>query len=225
MAACTNHELLRELPRCQEEARRVSKRERRREARQDAAMTHVYRFAGHRSGISIYTLEAGEDSCAYGCRSSSSCSWQLWTAAAMHAQIANPIPAPVEKRGLMVEISGSSCACPDTRGMRPADQDVDRRPAGRASVTSATFRTAAGSPTTRAAFCICSIATTSRRCTRTSPPPSRSPSTTGWRADSSDSTSTRSSRRTASSTRCTASARWATRRRPTSSRPGSRRRT
>ena len=52
---------------------------------------------------------------------------------------------------------------------------------------------------------------------------SRSRSTTGWRAGSSDSTFTPSSRATACSTRCTRSARRATRRRPTSSRPGSRR--
>ena len=47
-----------------------------------------------------------------------------WAAAgAVHAQITNPIPAPVEKRGLMVEIS-DVVRLPDTRGIRPADQDV-----------------------------------------------------------------------------------------------------
>jgi Glucose / Sorbosone dehydrogenase len=47
----------------------------------------------------------------------------LLTAGAIHAQITNPIPAPVEKRGLMVEIS-DVVRLPDTRGLRPADQDV-----------------------------------------------------------------------------------------------------
>ena len=46
------------------------------------------------------------------------------TAAAIHAQITtNPLPAPVEKRGLMVEIRDVA-RLPDSRGMRPADQDV-----------------------------------------------------------------------------------------------------
>jgi hypothetical protein len=56
----------------------------------------------------------------------------LWTAGAIHAQITNPIPAPVEKRGLMVEIS-DVVRLPDTRGLRPADQDVS--PAGWARVS------------------------------------------------------------------------------------------
>jgi hypothetical protein len=55
----------------------------------------------------------------------------LWAAGAIHAQITNPIPAPVEKRGLMVEIS-DVVRLPDTRGLRPADQDVS--PAGWARV-------------------------------------------------------------------------------------------
>ena len=41
----------------------------------------------------------------------------------MHAQIANPFPAPLEKRGLAVEIR-DVVRLPETRGMRPADQDV-----------------------------------------------------------------------------------------------------
>ena len=53
-------------------------------------------------------------------------------AAAIHAQIANPIPAPVEKRGLTVEIA-DVVRLPDTRGLRPADQDVS--PAGWARVS------------------------------------------------------------------------------------------
>ena len=47
----------------------------------------------------------------------------LWTAGALHGQITNPISARVEKRGLMVEIS-DVVRLPDTRGLRPADQDV-----------------------------------------------------------------------------------------------------
>ncbi len=56
-----------------------------------------------------------------------------WTAAAIHAQIAaNPIPAPVVKRGLAVEIR-DLVRLPDTRAMRPADQDIS--PAGWARVS------------------------------------------------------------------------------------------
>ena len=41
------------------------------------------------------------------------------------AQItANPFPAPLEKRGLAVEIR-DVVRLPETRGMRPADQDVN----------------------------------------------------------------------------------------------------
>ena len=105
----------------------------------------------------------------------------------------------------MVEIK-DVVRLPDTRGLRPPTR-TSRPPAGRASVSSATCRTAAGSPTTRAGCCICSTATTSRRSTRTSPRRSRSRFTTGWKAGSSGSTSTRNSRATACSTRCTANAR------------------
>src|SRR4051812_34139219 len=49
------------------------------------------------------------------------------------AQItSNPIPAPVEKRGTAVEIR-ELVRLPDTRGIRPADQDVS--PAGWARVS------------------------------------------------------------------------------------------
>ena len=52
---------------------------------------------------------------------------------ALDAQItANPIPAPVEKRGLVVEIA-DVVRLPQTRGMRPPDQDVN--PAGWARVS------------------------------------------------------------------------------------------
>ncbi len=48
----------------------------------------------------------------------------LGAAGAIGAQITtNPLPAPVEKRGLMVEIRDVA-RLPDTRGIRPADQDV-----------------------------------------------------------------------------------------------------
>src|SRR5262245_45536883 len=43
----------------------------------------------------------------------------------------NPIPAPIENRGLTVEIV-ELARLPDTRGIRPADQDV--KPAGWARV-------------------------------------------------------------------------------------------
>jgi Glucose / Sorbosone dehydrogenase len=56
----------------------------------------------------------------------------LWAAGPSHAQIADPIPAPIEKRGLMVEIR-DVVRLPDTRGLRPADQDVV--PAGWARVS------------------------------------------------------------------------------------------
>src|SRR2546423_496633 len=57
----------------------------------------------------------------------------IWTAGASHAQItSNPIPAPIVKRGLAVEIK-DLLRLPDTRGMRPADQDVS--PSGWARVS------------------------------------------------------------------------------------------
>ncbi|MDO8679380.1 MAG: PQQ-dependent sugar dehydrogenase [Acidobacteriota bacterium] len=56
----------------------------------------------------------------------------LGTARAMHGQIANPIPAPIQKRGLMVEIR-DVVRLPETRGLRPADQDVS--PAGWARIS------------------------------------------------------------------------------------------
>ena len=56
----------------------------------------------------------------------------LLAAAAMHAQITNPIPNPVIKRGLSVEIK-DVVRLPETRRLRPADQDVT--PAGWARVS------------------------------------------------------------------------------------------
>ena len=64
------------------------------------------------------------------------------TAGALDAQItSNPIPAPIVKRGILVEVNDLA-RLPDTRGIRPADQDVSpsgwpresfakRRPSGR----------------------------------------------------------------------------------------------
>jgi hypothetical protein len=56
----------------------------------------------------------------------------LAAAGVIDAQIANPIAAPVVKRGLSVEIR-DVVRLPDTRGLRPADQDVV--PAGWARVS------------------------------------------------------------------------------------------
>src|ERR1044071_8967108 len=57
----------------------------------------------------------------------------LWISATVEAQItSNPIPAPIVKRGLAVEIK-DLVRLPDTRGMRPADQDVS--PSGWARVS------------------------------------------------------------------------------------------
>jgi hypothetical protein len=50
----------------------------------------------------------------------------------LSAQIQDPLPAHVEKRGLMVEIR-DVVRLPDTRGLRPPDQDVN--PAGSARVS------------------------------------------------------------------------------------------
>ena len=61
----------------------------------------------------------------------------LWAGGALDAQVgnpiaANPIPAPVTKRGLTVEIR-DVVRLPETRGLRPAEQDVV--PAGWARVS------------------------------------------------------------------------------------------
>jgi len=48
----------------------------------------------------------------------------FWTATRIPGQItSNPIPGRIEKRGLAVEIR-DVVRLPDTRGIRPADQDV-----------------------------------------------------------------------------------------------------
>ena len=57
----------------------------------------------------------------------------ICSAGAIEAQITNnPIPAPIAKRGIAVEIR-DLVRLPDTRGMRPADQDVS--PSGWARVS------------------------------------------------------------------------------------------
>src|SRR5512139_105185 len=56
-----------------------------------------------------------------------------WSVHALHAQIgANPVPEPVRKRGLAVEIR-DLVRLPDTRGTLPDGQDVS--PAGRARIS------------------------------------------------------------------------------------------
>src|SRR5262245_34948309 len=56
----------------------------------------------------------------------------LCAVAAIRAQVTNPIPAPVVKRGLAVQVR-DVVRLPETRGMRSADQDVV--PAGWARVS------------------------------------------------------------------------------------------
>ena len=56
----------------------------------------------------------------------------LCAASTIHAQITDPISNPIVKRGLSVEIEDVA-RLPETRGMRPADQDVT--PAGWARVS------------------------------------------------------------------------------------------
>jgi len=58
----------------------------------------------------------------------------LLVAGAVEAQItSNPIPAPIEKRGLAVEIV-EVARLPDTRGVRPPEEDT--KPAGWARINS-----------------------------------------------------------------------------------------
>src|SRR6267378_853678 len=57
----------------------------------------------------------------------------MWVARAIETQItSNPIPAPITKHGLAIEIK-DLVRLPDTRGTRPADQDVN--PAGWARIS------------------------------------------------------------------------------------------
>src|SRR5688500_148418 len=57
----------------------------------------------------------------------------VWAIVALDAQItSNPIPPPIEKRGIAVEIR-DLVRLPDTRGLRPLTEDVN--PAGWARVS------------------------------------------------------------------------------------------
>ena len=56
----------------------------------------------------------------------------LGTVVVLSAQLPGPVPSPVEKRGLEVEIR-DLVRLPDTRGIRPLDQDVS--PAGWARIS------------------------------------------------------------------------------------------
>ena len=47
----------------------------------------------------------------------------LWTNGALRAQLADPIPTPIPKRGLSVEIRDVA-RLPDTRTLRPAADDT-----------------------------------------------------------------------------------------------------
>jgi hypothetical protein len=59
----------------------------------------------------------------------------IWTAGAADAPItSNPIPEPIVKRGLAVEVK-DLVRLPDTRGLRSADADQDVSPAGWARVS------------------------------------------------------------------------------------------
>ena len=143
----------------------------------------------------------------------------LGAASVIHAQISNPIPAPIVKRGLAVEIR-EVVRLPDTRGLRPADQDV--APAGWARVSYVRDlpdgrRFANDS---RGFLYLLDSQQPALGVRERRRRLSVAPSTTGWRAGSSGSTFTRSSRATACSTRCTPSARWAIRRRPNFIPPG-----
>ena len=99
----------------------------------------------------------------------------IWTAGAADAPItSNPIPEPIVKRGLAVEVKDLA-RLPDTRNLRPPDQDV--APAAWARVNYVRdLPMAAASPTIREGFCIGSTRTIKRTCTRTSarPFPTRS---------------------------------------------------
>src|SRR5688572_19998886 len=76
----------------------------------------------------------------------------------------NPIPERIVKRGIAVEVV-ELARLPDSRGIRPADQDV--KPAGWARINYVrAFPTAAGSSTTRAVSCTGSIRAISPTCTR-----------------------------------------------------------
>ena len=146
----------------------------------------------------------------------------LWAAGAIHAQVTNPIPAPVEKRGLMVEIS-DVVRLPDTRGLRPADQDVS--PAGWARV-SYVRDLPDGRRFANDSRGLLYLLDGSNQPAVYADVAAVFPFVVYNRLESGSSglPSTRNSRGTACSTRCTANARWVTPRRRTSSRRDSPRR-
>ncbi len=75
----------------------------------------------------------------------------IGTAGALDAQItSNPIPAPIVKRGIQVEVK-DLVRLPDTRGIRPADQDVSPAGWGAHQLCARFCLTAGASRTTRAA--------------------------------------------------------------------------
>ena len=139
----------------------------------------------------------------------------IWTAGAIEAQItSNPIPAPIVKRGLAAEIK-DLVRLPDTRGIRPADQDVS--PAGWARVSYVRDLPDGRRFANDSRGFLYLIGSNNQ--------PQVYANVAGWRVDSSVSSFIRSLRDTACSTQCTLSGVRAIHRRPTSSRPGSRRKT
>ncbi len=131
----------------------------------------------------------------------------VWTAGAIYAQItANPIPAPVEKRGLMRRDQGRRAPARHAR----AASRRSGRDAGRLGARQLRARSSRRPPLRQRLARLpvparsqqSAVGVRERRRRRF-----RSRSTTGSRAASSDSPSIRSSRGTACSTPCTASAR------------------
>ena len=139
---------------------------------------------------------------------------------ALNGQITNPLPSTIEKRGIAVQIRDVA-RLPDTRGLRPAAQDVAPAAWARVSYVRDLPDGRRFANDSRGFLYLLDRNNQPSVYANVGRGVSRMRSTTGWRAASSAFRSTPSSRRTACSTRCTASARWATRRRPTSSRPAS----
>ena len=65
----------------------------------------------------------------------------------------NPIPEPIVKRGIAVQVKDVA-RLPDTRGLRPANQDLCANRVGACELSCAICPTAAALRTTRAGFCI-----------------------------------------------------------------------
>ena len=140
-------------------------------------------------------------------------------AAAIHAQITNPIPDP--DRETRTERRDQGCRAP--AGYARAAPRRSGRDAGRLGARQLRARSS-GRPPLRQRLARLPVPARSQQpaarvCERRRRV-SASRSTTGWRADSSGSTFIRSSRATACSTRCTPSAGRAIRRRPNFIPPG-----